>query len=257
MPPSQVDLVLVAWAKTIEPSTSLAAGARPVIGARDALDMPFWDEQLPVLAMWGRMNYGMAVIIPDGCAIDKDYNTLFARYCADGMPADQAEERALMDADPFIAVAEAWPVEALPEHRQREAESGAIGYIPFLLPQFPSVPKDARAYAVDLSRIATVSWRAIHRRIAIGDDRWRQDIQVALCRFFAARTIRVNEELAGAFQDTVVRVEALTPPAGNPPRTRVRLQFSSGKALTLEAILDQPAPLDEIDSGRPGLTTRG
>ena len=77
VPPAQGDLVLVAWAKTIEPSTSLAAGARPVIGARDALDMPLWDEQLPVLAMWGRMNYGMAVIIPDGCAIDKDYNTLF------------------------------------------------------------------------------------------------------------------------------------------------------------------------------------
>jgi hypothetical protein len=70
------------------------------------------------------------------------------------------------------------------------------------------------------------------------DERWRQRLQTQLCRFFAARTIRVNEELAEIFNQPVVRAEALAPPGGSPLRTRARLVFADGTNVTVEAILD-------------------
>jgi hypothetical protein len=53
----------------------------------------------------------------------------------------------------------------------------------------------------------------------------------------------------------VVRAEALTPPAGAPPRTRARLHFANGSSVTVEAIPTEGAELEE-GSTRPGLQTR-
>jgi hypothetical protein len=243
-------LVLVAWAKTIEPPADLSQSTYPVIGARDAFSLRFWDgESPPVLEMWGCLNYGLAVVVADDCAIDKEFNILLDRYLDQGIGKETAIERAHHDAEPYITVAEAWPIEALPGHLQDDAESGAVGYVPFLLSNL--VDEDDRSYAVDLNRISTISWRAVHRRLGLRDERWRQRLQTQLCRLFAARTIRVAEDLATIFAQAVVRAEALTPPAGNPPRTRARLHFADGRSITLEAVLAGDPPADE-GSARPG-----
>ncbi|MDQ2744827.1 MAG: hypothetical protein M3Z66_21385 [Chloroflexota bacterium] len=254
VPLQQGDLLLVAWAKTIEPQLDAARTSYPTIGRRDAFSLRFWDgDNPPILGMWGCLNYGLVIVIADDCAIDKEFNILRERYVTEGVEFAQASERANEHAEPYVAVAEVWPMEALPEHLQRDAESGAVGYIPFSMGEV--VPEDPRAYAVDLNRMATISWRAIDRRLAMRDDRWRQRLQTQLCRFFAARTIRVNDELAEIFDQPVVRAEALTPPAGSPPRTRARLHFVDGKSVILEAVLGNTAE-QEDGSVRPGLKTR-
>jgi hypothetical protein len=203
--------------------------------------------------MWGCLNYGLVVVVADDCAIDKEFNILCERFGAEDIEPAQARERANEYAEPYTAVAEVWPVDALPKHLQRDAESGAVGYVPFSMGDL--VPEDLRTYVADLNRISTISWRAIDRRLATRDERWRQRLQTQLCRFFAARTIRVNEELAEIFDQPVVRAEALTPPAGSPPRTRARLHFADGSSVTLEAILDVGGQQEE-GSARLGLRTR-
>jgi hypothetical protein len=254
VPLQQGDLLLVAWGKTIEPQPESAPLAYPTVGKRDAFRLRFWDaNNPPILEMWGCLNYGLAVVITDDCAIDKEFNILRERYIDDGMNPDLASEQANERAEPYIAVAEAWPVDALPAHLRQDAESGAVGYVHFPLGSL--MPADTRLYVADLSRISTVSWRAIHRRLGMRDERWRQRLQTQLCRFFAARTIRVNEELTEIFNQPVARAEALTPPAGSPPRTRARLEFADGSSVTVEAILDEAGHQDD-KSLRPGLRTR-
>jgi hypothetical protein len=224
------------------------------VGKRDALSLRFWDgNKPPILEMWGRLNYGLVVVVADDCAIDKEFNMLRERYVDEGMDPNLAVRRANDQAEPYVAVAEVWPVDALPEHLQQDADSGAVGYVPFSMGDL--VPDDARAYVADLNRISTISWRAVDRRLAMRDERWRQRLQTQLCRFFAARTIRVNEELAEIFDQPVVRAEALTPPAGSPPRTRARLHFAGGSSVTVEAILGEEEQQEE-GSARPGLQTR-
>jgi hypothetical protein len=258
----QGDLVLAAWAQTISPQEhGLSSAMHPTVGARDALDLRFWEDGPPgiappaVLEMWGRFNYSLAVVIAEGCAIDKEYTILRRRYEASGMDSVAAASRALDEADGLVTIAEAWPAEALPSHLQPEAESGAVGYVPFLLPGWVD---DGRTYAVDLNRISTVSWRSLDQRIAtaVDDPAWRQRLQTGLCRYFAARSIRISAELQEIFQEPILQVEAIGVPAGNPPRVRVRLHFESGRSQDLEAIQESVAAESaELDVG-PGLQTR-
>lgn len=256
VPISQGDLLLVGWGKTIHPDEARHTERRhPIAGQRDAFDLRFWDDNRPdILELWGRLNYGLAVVVTDGCAIDKEYNTLRDRYLHAGQSAQEAARRAVADAAPFVNVAEAWPVDFLPEHLQREAASGAAGYVPFALDWI--APEELRTYVVDLSRIATVSWRAIDRRLAMADARWVLRLQSGLCRYFAARTIRVSEDLADIFRQPVIQAEALTPPAGNPPRVRIRLHFGDGRTVDVEAIQTAPALAEPPELRRPGLEPR-
>lgn len=255
-PIGQGDLLLIAWAKTIHPGEAhLLNTTYPVIGRRDAFDRRYWDGGDPaILEMWGRLNYGLAVVVTDGCAIDKEFNTLRDRYLGSGLSVQDATQRALDQAAPFVSVAEAWPVDFLPEHLQREAGSGAVGYLPFTLDWI--APEEHRPYIVDLSRIASISWRAIDRRIALADARWVLRLQSSLCRYFAARTIRLSEDLAEIFQQPVIQAEALTPPSGNPPRIRVRLHFADGRTVDVEAIQTTPDVDEPLDLRRPGLEPR-
>ncbi|HEX6506018.1 MAG TPA: hypothetical protein VF221_00145 [Chloroflexota bacterium] len=238
----------------MEPQPEVPGIPYPTIGRRDAFSLRFWDgKNPPMLEMWGCLNYSLAVVVADDCAIDKEFNILRERYEGEDMDTNQAAEQANDQAEPYVAVAEVWPVNALPVHLQRDAESGTVGYVPFSMGDV--VPEDSRPYVVDLNRMATISWRAIDRRLAIRDERWRQRLQTQLCRFFAARTIRVNDELAEIFYQPVVRAEALTPPAGSPPRTRARLYFADGSNVTVEAILGEGVQ-QEGGSTRPGLHDR-
>ncbi len=259
----QGDLVLAAWAKTIGPEERKPAIAlHPTIGARDALDQRFWADgplgvsPVSTLEMWGRFNYSLAVVIAEGCAIDKEYNILRRGYEAEGMPPPAAASRALDEAEGLVTIAETWPVESLPAHLQPEAESGAVGYVPFLVPDWLD---DERAYAVDLNRISTVSWRSLDQRIAtaVDDPAWRHRLQTGLCRYFAARSIRISAELQEIFQKPILRAEAVGVPAGNPPRVRIRLHFENGRSQDLEAIQENTAAEGAamIDEG-PGLRTR-
>jgi len=255
-PISQGDLLLVAWAKTIHPDEARPTASRhPISGQRDAFDQRFWEDNRPdILEMWGRLNYSLAVVVTDGCAIDKEYNTLRDRYLQAGVASPEATRRALDEAAPFVAVAEAWPVDFLPGHLQRDAANGAVGYVPFTLGWI--APEDQRTYVTDLSRIATISWRAIDHRIATSNARWVLRLQSGLCRYFAARTIRVSEDLADIFQRQVTQAEALTPPAGDPPRVRVRLHFADGRTVDVEAIQTALPPAEPPELRRPGLESR-
>ena len=90
----------------------------------------------------------------------------------------------------------------------------------------------------------------------MADARWVLRLQSGLCRYFAARTIRVSEDLADIFQQQVTQAEALTPPTGDPPRVRVRLHFTDGRTVDVEAIQTGPMPEEPPDLRRPGLEPR-
>lgn len=254
LPVTQGDLLVVAWGKTIHPSeASKKAAAWPASGVRDAFDLLYWGAGAEIGETWGRMNYGMVAVVADSCGIDKEYNELRRRYLDAGLNPEQAQQRAQQEAEPFVAVAEVWPIEQLPEHMRDGAESGAVGYVPFRIDAL--YPDDRTTYVLDLSRLATISWSAIHVRIAMGDPQWITRLQTALCRAFAARTIQLSENFAEAFNAPVTRAEVLTPPFGNPPRVRVRLHFENGETIDLEA--NPPRETGELqpESERPGLHT--
>ncbi len=258
IPVNQGDLLLVAWTKTIAPTDAIHTGTRyPILGKRDSLDLLLWDDgQSPqVLETWCRASYGLAVVITEGCAIDKEFNVLQQAYLQEGYSPTEAAERALEDEEGFISVAEAWPVESLPEHLHGGAASGAVGYVPFTLGNL--VPQDTRQWVVDLSRVATLSIRSIHKRLGIADSRWVLRLQSAICRYYAARSIRVTEDLTEIFQQPVTRVEALTPPSGSPPRVKARIHFEGDRKIDLEAVLTEVRPEEGLESRRPGLHTRG
>lgn len=146
-------------------------------------------------------------------------------------------------------------MDSFPKHLQRDAASGATGYVPFALPNWIG---DTRPYAVDLNRISTVSWRALEQRnaLSVDDAGWRQRLQTGLCRYFASRTIRLSADLREIFQQAVVRAEAVGVPSGNPPRVRVRLHFENMTSINLEAIQDMESGRDPEGDGGPGLHTR-
>lgn len=160
VPLQQGDLLLVAWAKTIVPRLEVAEAAHPIIGKRDAFSLRFWNTHNPLLLdMGGCVNYALAVVVADDCAIDKEFNILRQRYTEDGMEADQAAVRANENAEPYIAIAEVWPVDALPEHLRRDAESGARGYVPFSLGSI--VPDDPHPALASLpAAISTINGMA-------------------------------------------------------------------------------------------------
>lgn len=250
---------MVAWAKTLEPQAATGSSpAYPTPGVRDKFDLRFWDDhgRPTVLEMWGRLNYGLAVVVTEDCGLDKEFNVLVRQFLGQGISQEEAAARAHEHADPYLAVAEAWPVEAFPPHMRGGAESGALGYLPFLLGDL--VPQDPRPYAIDVGRIATISWRAIHRRLASGDDAWRLQIQTALCKAFAARNLELAANFLSIFEQPILRAEAVTPPSGNPPRVRIRLYFRDGRNVTLEGSPPPQAPeqQDPPEPGRPGLVTR-
>lgn len=142
-------------------------------------------------------------------------------------------------------------MDSFPEHLQRDAASGATGYVPFALPDWIG---DTRPCAVDLNRISTVNWRALEQ--SVDDAGWRQRLQTGLCRYFASRTIRLGADLREIFQQAVVRAEAVGVPSGNPPRVRVRLHFENMMSIDLEAIQDMESGRDPEGDGGPGLHTR-
>ncbi|MBI3977537.1 MAG: hypothetical protein HY331_05050 [Chloroflexi bacterium] len=176
-------------------------------------------------------------------------------YLKDANSPAEATGKALENEEGYIAVAEAWPVALLPEHLRAGAADGAVGYVPLTLGDL--VPSDTRDWAVDLSRVATISVRSIHKRLGMAAGRWVLRLQASLCRYYAARSIRVTEELTEIFQQPITRVEALTPPAGNPPKVRARLHFEGGRKVDLEAILTEMAAEEAEEARRPGLQTRG
>src|SRR5947209_1871336 len=95
VPLQQGDLLLVAWAKTIEPQQEARSIPYPTIGRRDAFNLRFWDGgDPPILEMWGCLNYGLAVVVADDCAIDKEFNILRERYVDEGVDPYVAAERA-------------------------------------------------------------------------------------------------------------------------------------------------------------------
>jgi hypothetical protein len=255
VPVSQGDLLLVGWGKTIAPAeVTRAKIGSPVIGMRDSFDLRYWDGAVsPVREAWGRMNYSLAVVVAQDCAIDKEYEILMERYLTEMTP-EQASARAQLEAEPYVTVAEAWPVSSLPAHVQAEAQSGALGFVPFTLGELQ--PADARIYVVELTKLSAVSWRAIDHRIGIGDASWQLRLQVALCKFFAARSIRVGEDLESLFARPVVRVETLTPAAGKPPKQRARFHFDDGRSAVLEAIVEVEIAQPIADTARPGLVTQ-
>jgi len=254
LPLNQGDLVLVSSTKTLPPQEKRRSANRlPTLGERDGFDQPYWSPgSAELLEMWGLFNYALAVVISQGCAIDNEYFQRRDLYRKREAP-ETADARADVEheRDAFVSVAEAWPVESLPEHVQQDAENGALGYVPFRVDSLR--PDDKRLYSVDLSRLSTVAARSIDLRVGIADEPWRLKLQSALCKYFAARTIRLAEQLETLVASGIVGIEALEPPRGNPPRARVRVRFGDGRDAVLEAIVPEvDAPAPQADDGPSG-----
>lgn len=243
-PLSQGDLVVVTWAKTIEPQGSRLSSRRlPIAGSRDAFDMVYWSPgSSDVPEAWAFVNHALAVVVSHDCAIDNEF---FQRYdyFIKTMDDASANERASAETNGFVTIAEAWPIDAFPDYCQHDAERGALSYLPFHLGSL--IPQDQRPYSIDLSRLATVRARSIQLRAGIGDASWKLAIQTAICKHFAARTIHLSEDLQASVAAGIERIEVLTPPKGTPAKARIRLRLAGDKILDLEGIVADPSTNNE------------
>jgi hypothetical protein len=111
------DVVLIPQAILLTPA-ELPPGASDNEAASQLGDVAgvrrrLWDEQAdPAHAAWAHVTFGPAVILPPGCAIDKDYTVLCNRYLRKAKTLteqDAAEQKAAAEADKVLQVASLAP----------------------------------------------------------------------------------------------------------------------------------------------------
>ena len=104
---------------------------------------------------------------------------------------------------------------------------------------FPTAPAGSGPFAVDFSRVTTVSTRIIERRLAIATVAMKHRLQAEICMHFAARDGELTIALTDLFASPVRRVDSLVAPdPGKGKLTmRVRVQFDDGRSAVLDAKL--------------------
>lgn len=230
MPLSQGDIVIAPTA-TIAPGTADADVAAP-LELDSSRSVTLWhsgSDELPASpSLRADVRWGLAMVVPHSCAMDKEWNDRIAELEATGVA--EADAIAAATADPsldrFVALA---PIFAYGNMPQRKAASIAQGN---RLGAFPvCADADLPPAYVDLNRISTVEHTTVPvaMRIKGLSDLSTAHLQHGLAMFFAYRAQSRLGDIEQAVGQRIERVTC-TPTA---TRLNVSLILENGSTINL------------------------
>jgi hypothetical protein len=177
--------------------------------------------------------WALAMVIPHGCAMEKEWNERVQELQRSGISEEEAEAEATADPslDPTILIAPIKRYEGLSERRQRSILSGdRLGEFP--VPGTNIIP----AGYVDLNAVTALHFTLvpIDQRIAMLSDLARAYLQRALALHFAWRHNSALTEIEDAIGRTILDSSVTTIPSRKSPRVKVALLLDNGTKLVLE-----------------------
>jgi hypothetical protein len=183
------------------------------------------------------VRWGLAMVVPHNCALEKEWNERVAELVAGGTPEDQAQAEASDDIelDPYIGIAPILAYSALSQERAEAiARGNPLGSFP--IPAGGAIP----ASYVDLSQMTTVRWELIAKpqRLAALSDLAAAHLGHRLAVYYAYRAKSKLDELEAAVGQRIVSLVS-TPTAR---RLMVGLVLEDGSTLTLEGDRQPSAP---------------
>lgn len=117
-------------------------------------------EELPAAPTFSaETRWGVAMVIPHPCAMEKEWNERVADLVNSGVPEPQAiDEATSADLDPYVTLAPIFGYDSLPRERRRSAQTGSR------LGNFPICPSgDLPASFVDFNQMTTMHFSVAPR----------------------------------------------------------------------------------------------
>lgn len=175
--------------------------------------------------------WGLALVIPHPCAMEKEWNERVTELRQAGHELDDAKRMATEDEalDPFISLAPILPMDTVPQHRRAGIKVNQR------LGNFPVCGQGAIPEAfVDFNQISTAHYTAVprRRRVAALSDLAIAHLHHSLVMHVAYRGYSGLTELERAIGELITDV-AVTPRAKG--KLVVNFILESGKTLTLES----------------------
>lgn len=195
-----------------------------------------------------RARWGLAMVLPHACALEKEFNERVAILVAAGHTQPEAELLANDDVslDRFIALAPLCAYGELAPERHAGVQAGAR------LGAFP-VPKNAPGGIppawVDLRRISTTDVTLLDAepmRLASLSSLAQAHLQAALAKHWAYRDLSRYDELQRAFGQRITAVV----PISTGKKMRVGFTLEDGAQLVFDAS-DKPLPPSSPPARRP------
>lgn len=181
-------------------------------------------------ALSANTRWGLAMVVPHSCALDKDWNERISDLIDAGHPRDDAIRRASeeRDLDPFITLAPVLSLTSLPESKRLGARMNRR------LGNFPICPNaDIPDAFVDLAQLSTVHYSTIptSSRVASISDSALAHFHFAVAMHFAYRSLSGLKELEDAVGRQIVNISVTERTKG---RLVVSLILDDGQELVLE-----------------------
>jgi len=224
----------------IAPTTVLRAGtgASGIVGPMDLgeeRETGIWLAGASTLPgapdLSAKTRWGLAMVIPHPCAMEKEWNERVGELMSAGHSADDAAARATQDTDldPFVTVAPLILYESIPSAKHSGIRANQR------LGNFPVCPRDLIPDAfVDFNRLTTLHYTLIPRsqRVAALTDLAVAHLHHALVMHFAYRSASGLSEIEKAVGQTI---NSVTATARAKRKLIVNIVLSNGEALTLES----------------------
>lgn len=232
LPLSQGDIVIAPTA-VIRPDTAdsdVAAPAELDVVRRVTLWRSGDEVELPgAPSLSADVRWGLAMILPHPCALEKEWNERVQELMSDGMDRDTAISEACADPelDPHVALAPIRSYDGMPQHRAALIARGdPLGSFPIVCNGM--IP----ASYVDFTQLSTVRWELLapELRLASLSDLATAHLRHRLATYFAYRAKSKLGDIEAAVNQRIVAVST-TPTAR---RLTVSFILEDGSTLTLE-----------------------
>lgn len=194
-------------------------------------------------ALSAETRWGLAMVIPHACAMEKEWNERRTELARQGLTEEQAKAQANAetDLDQYVTLAPLLLYASVPEWKHRGIRTGQrLGFFPVC------ENTDVPAGFVDFNRFATVHYtliiRALRQRVL--SDLALAHLHHALAMHFAYRGLSRLDALEAAIGQRIIGLSPSTRAKG---KLIVNIALENGQSLTLEG---QDAPLPQ-EAARP------
>ncbi len=252
---SQGDIV-VATTGTFEGDAGETAPASPLYFGEERY-VSVWRGSTGVLpeapSLGLRARWGLAMVLPHACALEKEFNERVAELVAAGTAQSSAEQLANDDPalDRFVALAPLCAYDDLaPKLRTGVQTCARLGTFPVPANASAGIP----AAWVDLRRISTTDVALVDvetLRFASLSALAQAHLQAALAKHWSYRDLSRYAELQRAFGQRIVDIV----PISTGKKIRVGFTLEDGAQLVFEAA-NTPSPTMESPARRPRPSSR-